>query len=96
MFIVSLTYIAPLEEVDMHLHAHVDFLKQEYAAGHFVASGRKVPRTGGVILSNVTTHDALDKILSRDPFQIHNVAKYEVIEFVPSMTAAGFEVLQES
>ena len=96
MFIVSLTYVGPLEEVDAHLDAHVAFLKKEYADGHFVASGRKVPRTGGIILSNVPTRDALEVILYRDPFHINNLAKYEIIEFVPSMTAEGFEALQES
>jgi uncharacterized protein YciI len=43
MFIVSLTYKRPLEEVDRQLDAHVAYLKQEYANGNFIASGRKVP-----------------------------------------------------
>lgn len=47
MFIVSLTYKRPLSEVDQHLEAHVAYLKQQYGDGHFIASGRKVPRTGG-------------------------------------------------
>ncbi len=57
MFIVSLNYKRPLEEVDKLLDAHVAYLKQEYANGKFIASGRKNPRTGGVILSNVKTKD---------------------------------------
>jgi uncharacterized protein YciI len=55
MFIVSLTYKRPLEEVYRHLDAHVAYLKQEYANGSFIASGRKVPRTGGIILCNSKT-----------------------------------------
>jgi len=95
MFIVSLTYKRPIEEVDAHLDAHVAYLKQEYAKGSFIASGRKVPRTGGIILSKVETRDALEAILARDPFHSAGIADYEIIEFVPSMVADGFENLQE-
>lgn len=94
MFIVSLTYTAPLEEVDQHLDDHVTYLKRQYAAGNFVASGRKVPRTGGVILSKLENRATLDAVLAQDPFHHACVADYEVIEFVPSMVAEGFEILQ--
>lgn len=94
MFIVSLTYTAPLEEVDKHLDDHVTYLKRQYAAGNFVASGRKVPRTGGVILSKLKNRATLEAILAQDPFHRAGVADYDVIEFDPSMVAAGFEMLQ--
>jgi uncharacterized protein YciI len=94
VFIVSLTYKRPLEEIESHLDAHVAYLKQEYARGSFIASGRKVPRIGGVILSNVKTRDELDAILAKDPFHIAGVAAYDITEFVPNMTAEGFENLK--
>jgi uncharacterized protein YciI len=50
MFIVTLTYVRPLEELDTLMDAHVTWLKKHYASGLFVASGRQVPRKGGVIL----------------------------------------------
>lgn len=50
MFIVNLTYIKPLDEVEKFLEKHIDFLNQYYTKGHFIASGRKNPRTGGIIL----------------------------------------------
>jgi len=95
MFIVSITYNCPLEEVDRHLDAHVAYLQQEYANGSFVASGRKVPRTGGVILSNLKTRQELEAVLAKDPFAQAGIAEYETIEFAVSMVAAGFENLQE-
>ena len=45
MFIVNLTYIKSLDEVEKHLEKHIDFLNQYYTKGHFIASGRKNPRT---------------------------------------------------
>jgi len=70
-------------------------LTQEYANGNFIASGRKVPRTGGVILSNVKTTDGLAAILAKDPFNIAGIADYDIVEFIPNMVAEGFEILKE-
>lgn len=95
MFIVSLNYKSDLVEVDKHLDAHVDYLKQEYANGNFIASGRKIPRTGGVILSCVKDKDELDRILARDPFNKAEIAEYEIMEFAPTMVAEGFEILKK-
>ncbi len=95
MFIVSLTYKCDLKEVDKHLDAHVEYLKKEYADGNFVASGRKVPRTGGVILSNIKDKSKLEAVLAKDPFSKMGIAEYEITEFEPSMVAEGFEVLQK-
>ncbi len=95
MFIVSLTYKADIEDVDKHLDAHVAYLKQEYAAGSFIASGRKVPRSGGVILSSLKDRNELEEILARDPFNQAGVADYSITEFDPSMVADGYEILQK-
>ena len=94
MFIVSLTYTRPLEEVDALMDPHMTWLKKHYASGLFVASGRQVPRTGGVILARSGDREALEAVLARDPFVQGGVARMEVTEFVPSMTALGVEVLK--
>ncbi|RSS96661.1 hypothetical protein EF903_02970 [Streptomyces sp. WAC05292] len=51
MFVMELTYIAPLEAVEEQLDAHMAWLDAHYASGVFLASGRKVPRDGGIILA---------------------------------------------
>ncbi len=94
MFVVSLTYTKDLSEVDKHIDAHIAYLEKYYALEKFVASGRKVPRTGGIILVNMENRAELDRILAEDPFHIADVADYEVTEFVPTMTAKGFETLK--
>ena len=65
MFIISVSYKCPVEEVDVHHKAHVDYLKQEYGRGSFITSGKKVPRTGGIIMSNLKTRDELLAVLAR-------------------------------
>jgi uncharacterized protein YciI len=95
MFIISLTYIAPLEEVDRHLTDHVKYLEEQYALGNFIVSGRKVPRTGGIIFSKMDSLDKLQSVLEKDPFKITNLATYEIQEFTPTMISKGFENLKE-
>lgn len=95
MFIVSLTYKCDLSVVDKYLEKHVQYLKTEYSKGNFIASGRKVPRTGGIILAKTKNKEDLELIIKDDPFYKNNISEYQIIEFVPSMVAEGFEKLKE-
>ena len=51
MFVLLLTYVRPLAEVDALMREHVAWLDEHYAAGRFLVSGRRIPRTGGVIVA---------------------------------------------
>lgn len=92
MYVVSLTYKVAQEIVDQHFDAHVDWLKDAFDEGVFIAAGRKVPRTGGVLLSRAD-RQTLDESLAKDPYNVHGVADFEVVEFAPNRTAPGFENL---
>ncbi|MGJ7490924.1 YciI family protein [Variovorax sp. ZT4R33] len=94
MFIVTLTYVRPLEELDALMDDHVAWLKTHYASGLFIASGRQVPRKGGVILARSGDRAALEAVLAEDPFSRHGAARADIVEFTPSMTASGAEVLK--
>ena len=96
MFVVSLTYKTDISEVEKHIEAHITYLEKYYAADKFIASGRKVPRTGGVILVNLDDRAELDRILAEDPFFVADVAHYDVTEFIPTMVGKGFESLKRS
>ena len=94
MFIVNLTYKAPLTEIDRVRDAHMEWVKAGYADGVFIASGAKRPRTGGIILAR-GTREALDARIAQDPFTKADVADYEVIDFVATSAAAGLEALKD-
>lgn len=96
MFVVLVRYVKPLEVIDSLLPAHVEFLERHFGAGHFLAAGRRVPRTGGVILARVLDRAALERILAEDPFAVHGAAEYEVLEFTASRVAAGLELLRDA
>jgi uncharacterized protein YciI len=84
MFIINLDYIVPLEELDLQMVAHVKYLKKYYRKNVFVASGRKVPRTGGIILALADSIAEIEKIILEDPFYIHHLADFTVTEFLTS------------
>jgi uncharacterized protein YciI len=68
----------------------------QYEKKIFIASGRKIPRTGGVILAKAKNKEELNAIIEQDPFYRNGVAEYEVTEFIPSMTLPEFANLNES
>ena len=92
MFIFSITYLKPISEVEKYLPQHIDYLERHYQSGHFIASGRKVPRIGGVILCRAESKEQALTIMQKDPFYIYQIAQYELIEFIPTKFAKEFEV----
>lgn len=93
MFIISLTYKKPTEEADKHMVAHMDWLKAAYERGTFVASGRKVPRTGGVILARGERAE-IEALCANDPFALNEIADLEIMEVNFTTTAEGFDGLK--
>ena len=87
MFVIELVYKADLAEIDAHMAAHVVFLKKYYAAGNFLASGRKIPRDGGIILAVGKSREHIESIVEEDPFYVHGLADFRVIEFRVSQRA---------
>jgi uncharacterized protein YciI len=94
MFIISIKYTKPAAEIDALLTAHHRFLKEQYAAGVFLMSGRKVPRSGGIILAEAADRADMEAIMQLDPFYGAGVAEYDIIEFIPTMTAEPLSAFQ--
>lgn len=95
MFIFNLTYVKPISEVEKFLPAHIDYLEEHYNAKRFICSGRKNPRTGGIILCNCATKQEAEKIMEKDPFFKEKIAQYEIVEFVPSKSLDSFQTVIE-
>lgn len=87
MFVLELTYTAPLDAVDAVLQAHVAWLDEQYENGHFLASGRKNPRDGGVILAVAEDRARIEEIAATDPFVGAGVCAYRITEFAATKTA---------
>ncbi len=53
MFIVSITFTSPIPEVEKHLSAHLEYIKQQHEKNNFVAAGKKVPLTELLFFQNL-------------------------------------------
>jgi uncharacterized protein YciI len=87
MFVIELTYKAPLAEIDANMAAHVIFLKKYYAAGNFLISGRKIPRDGGIIVAAGRSREEIEAIVREDPFYQRGLADFRIIQFRASQRA---------
>jgi uncharacterized protein YciI len=91
MFVIELVYKVDLAKIDAHMTAHVRFLKKYYASGHFLVSGRKIPRDGGIILAVGKSRSEIEQIIKEDPFHSHGLAEFRVIEFRASQRAEDIQ-----
>jgi uncharacterized protein YciI len=95
MFVIDLHYVVPLEKLDEHMEDHVRYLRKYYKRNIFIASGRKVPRTGGIILARTESKEKILEILREDPFFKYQLATFTVTEFQTSQMHPGFKALME-
>ncbi|WP_196159391.1 YciI family protein [Reinekea sp. G2M2-21] len=95
MFIIDIEYTVSLDKIDPLIPEHVIFLNKYYDAGVFVMSGRKEPRSGGIIIAKANSRQAIEALIEEDSFYQANVANYRITEFLPGKAAAGLEDLCE-
>ena len=94
MLILSLTYKTDASAADAHMEAHMAWVKKGYDEGWFLASGRKIPRTGGVILARGERSE-IEGFCNADPFSTHGIAEYEITEVAFTTVLAGLESLKD-
>lgn len=95
MVIIELTYKKTRDVVEQYLQKHCDFLARYYEQGIFIASGPKVPRDGGVILAKADKNEVL-KLIESDPFYVHSIADYKLVQFEPNRYTKEFKTVISS
>jgi uncharacterized protein YciI len=95
MLILDLTYKVALEQADAQMTPHLAWVKQGYEQGWFLGSGRKTPRTGGVIFAR-GDRAAIEAYCATDPFVIHGIADYAITDVTVTTVAAGFDALKDA
>ena len=93
MFVVSINYIVDFNLIDPLIDEHFRFLEKYYEKGLFVVSGRKEPRTGGIIIVKNESREVVEELVKEDPFHREGVATYDITEFIPGTVGIGFEAL---
>ena len=97
MFVIELIYKAALRDIDaQNANARGRFLRKYYASGHFLVSGRQIPRVGGIILAVGNDRQEIEAIMKEDPFHVHGLADFRIIEFRASQRAFDIQARIES
>jgi uncharacterized protein YciI len=91
IFIASLTYTVPIEQVDAVLADHLAWLKAGHEAGHFLAWGPREPRDGGLIFVKAASRADAESLLMSDPFVLHQLADLNIIQWTPRFVGPGLE-----
>lgn len=94
MILVLLDYIVPVETIDAHRPAHIEWLQQGMASGMLLAAGRQVPLTGGMLICR-GDRAAVEAWTKSDPFAVHGLAQYRFTQVEPSLVAPGLEMLRQ-
>jgi uncharacterized protein YciI len=87
VFVLLVTYRAPLERIDELRPRHVAYLQRHYGDGTFLVSGRQRPPTGGVIVAADVDRAELERIIATDPYVTERAAEYTIVEFAPTQVA---------
>lgn len=94
MFLLLGRYLAPVEQVEAHLDAHREWVREHAAAGRFIAAGREVPLRGGLIVATGVTREEVDAIVVADPYVTAGVAGYDIREYDVVFAAPGADALR--
>lgn len=80
LFLITIEYKVELARVEPYFEPHIAFVKRYVEAGNFLLTGKKIPRTGGVILAKVESREELMKLLAEDPFVEFDLADFDITE----------------
>jgi len=93
MYLVDMCFI-DLTKITAELtNEHKTYLEKEYKSNKLMFGGRKVPRTGGILISQHADERELKNVLNSDPFIKSGAVSYSITEFIPVMAAEAFENL---
>ncbi len=84
MSLAMLTYVKPLDEVDVHRDSHVAWIKDAVDQGIMLLAGRRTPPTGGLLLFRGEA-DAVAAVAATDPFVVNGVATVEIVPFTATL-----------
>ena len=73
--------VTPGDVANEKRQAHIDFLVEQYEAGTFLMFGRYLDGSGGGIVAQADSREALDAITAQDPFSQAGVIASKIREF---------------
>ncbi|OBK74063.1 YciI family protein [Mycobacterium sp. 1274761.0] len=87
--VLKSTYLQSPDVIEQTRPAHLDFLKDEIAAGRLLLAGRQADGSGGVLITADLADEDVDAMVARDPYTRAGVASYERTSFNGAFRAPG-------
>jgi uncharacterized protein YciI len=87
--VLKSTYLQSPDVVEQTRPAHLEFLKEEIAAGRLLLAGRQEDGSGGVLVTGDIEAADADDMVARDPYTRAGVANYERTSFNGAFRAPG-------
>ncbi len=92
MFVIFGKYTAPIEAVDAHREAHLQFITGLVTDGAIVVVGRRAGADGSVVVLSAENGDAALALFDDDPYISAGVVEYELVaEFTAGAKAPGLD-----
>lgn len=79
LHILIVRHLVEYELVRQHTRGHVAYLERHHAAGTFVVSGQTMFYPGGVIFASGLDRDAVERLVTEDPYVREGVSQYEIL-----------------
>lgn len=84
LFLIIITYIKPLNEIEALRTQHREYLKKGYESKNLLLSGPHKEynnKLGGIIIARFSSKQEAQAFIKNDPYNLNNVATYEIMEF---------------
>lgn len=83
MYLVEVTYLKPVEEVNKVREEHLKFLEGFTDNKTLVVAGRKEDSSGGILIF-ADNKEEVERFMRDDPYFREGLTKYSCIRFIPS------------
>jgi uncharacterized protein len=87
--VLRLTYLQPVEVVDLTRPAHLDWLKAAIDDGRLILAGRLDDQSGAVLITGDIEVDEAENLMATDPYQQAGLVRYERTGFNAGFRAPG-------
>ena len=87
--VLKSTYLQPPDVVNETRPAHLEWLKDEVAAGRIVLAGRLEDESGAILITGDLSAEEAQSVVDHDPYTAAEVATYERMSFNGAFRAPG-------
>jgi uncharacterized protein len=87
--VLKSTYSQPPDVIERTRPAHLEFLRDEIAAGRLILAGRQEDSSGGVLITGDISVEEAQDIIARDPYTRADVARYQRLSFNGAFRTPG-------